>query len=44
MRFEWACVSALAETHMLFKCESIMADMQGLAVNGVKRICVRQDT
>ena len=31
-------------TDMRFKCYSLMADMQGLAVNGVKGICVRLST
>ena len=37
----WACVSARAETYMRFKFYSVMADMQVLAVNGVKRTRTR---
>ena len=38
------CISAWAETHIRFASCSVMADVQGLAMNGAKRICVRPDT
>ena len=40
----WACVSTWAETHMRFKCLSVMADIEGLAVGYTTYTCKRNNT